>query len=45
MILDAAGKFLDIKDITGEDLDFTLREGFEASQTAAGASIGYGKLW
>ena len=31
MILDAATRFLDVADISGEDLDDTLREGFAPS--------------
>ena len=34
MVLDAARRFLGIEDITGEDLDTTLREGFAQAQSA-----------
>ena len=33
MVLEAARRFLNIEDITGEDLDVTLREGCAPSQT------------
>ena len=33
MVLEAARRFLNIVDITGEDLDSTLREGFATPQT------------
>ena len=38
MVLEAARRFLNIVDITGEDLDITLREGCAAqSQTTIGS--------
>lgn len=33
MLLEAGRKFLDIVDISGEDLDITVREGFVTTQT------------
>ena len=33
MVLDAANRFLDIDNISGEDIDCTLREGFAPTQT------------
>ena len=34
MVLDAAKRFLNVVDVTGEDLDNTLREGFASTQTS-----------
>ena len=36
MILDAAKRFLDVHDVSGEDLDNVLRDGFTATQTGSG---------
>ena len=33
MVLDAARRFLNVGDISGEDLDTALREGFAPTQT------------
>ena len=37
MVLDAARRFLDVVDVSGEDLDNTLREGFTSTQTSGSA--------
>ena len=38
MVLEAARRFLDVLDVTGEDLDKTLREGVVVAQ-ASGAGM------